>query len=174
MSELKDLVPSLELCKQIPSGHFSDSALVWSKRTSRFAPHEWVIPRVDAAEVRDICPAPTLSEIMLALDEAGYTPGKNRPDVFDEEAKKNPSIAALKLWLELEGEKMNKKRMRTDKYGDGAMFTPGPWEVTTDIFVTKDDQYIAQCFPCMTEKEIVANAKIIAAAPKVHGSVHIA
>jgi hypothetical protein len=29
MSELKNLVPDLELCKLIPQGEFEDSVLVW-------------------------------------------------------------------------------------------------------------------------------------------------
>ena len=29
MSNLKSIVPPLELCKQIPTGEFEDSALVW-------------------------------------------------------------------------------------------------------------------------------------------------
>ena len=29
MSNLKNLVPTLELCKQIPAGEFEDAALVW-------------------------------------------------------------------------------------------------------------------------------------------------
>ena len=29
MSNLKSIVPPVELCKQIPAGEFEDSALVW-------------------------------------------------------------------------------------------------------------------------------------------------
>lgn len=29
MSRLENLIPPLELCKQIPAGEFDDSALVW-------------------------------------------------------------------------------------------------------------------------------------------------
>lgn len=123
MSKIQDLVPQLELCKKIPAGHFADSALVWSRRTSRFAPHEWVIPRGYAAEVSDIAPAPTLAEILAELPKynenevslacvpafnsdgeirifgkawsVGYT---HKDNVTDQSA----ATAALKLWLEME------------------------------------------------------------------------
>ena len=32
--EIKELVPSLELCKLIPQGEFADSAFIWDKTTS--------------------------------------------------------------------------------------------------------------------------------------------
>lgn len=116
MSELKDLVPPLDLCKQIPAGAFDDSALVWMEtRTGSCG----VQARITSEEV----PAPTLQEIMLALpayneDEirlccisdfpedgekmvlgeawsVGYTEAGKKTD-------KNPATAALKLWLDLE------------------------------------------------------------------------
>lgn len=112
MSELENLVPDLELCKRIPKGAFADSALIWSRRPVYHAPHEWVIPRNHAAEVRDICPAPTLQEIMRALPESveyQFFNGKFLPchPKFDEEnfADEKPENAALKLWLGLNNQK---------------------------------------------------------------------
>lgn len=108
---LENLVPPLKLCKRIPEGAFADSALVWSRRASRFAPHEWVIPRGYAAEVSDIAPAPTLAEIMPECGNPFYmwNDGKGW-EVFCPANLKvlrnydpNPATAALKLWLELEG-----------------------------------------------------------------------
>ena len=123
MSSLEDLVPPLELCKQIPEGAFADSALVW-----------WgacVYPRLYPDGVRfntlwhkkGTIPAPTLSEILeeLATDE-------NHVDVWNVDADagwgvqvleyfpvignhyqhdRNPAIVALKLYLELTDHKMS-------------------------------------------------------------------
>lgn len=36
MSNLKSIVPPLELCKRIPAGEFEDSALVWKKSEKYF------------------------------------------------------------------------------------------------------------------------------------------
>lgn len=119
---LKDLVPPLALCRKIPKGKFEDSALVWSRRTSRFAPHEWVIPRGYAAEVSDIAPAPTLAEILEEFDHVVCASRFKRQwlvsyedDPVDEDSSKwgnmidirdtDAPTAALKLWLELEAGK---------------------------------------------------------------------
>jgi len=109
---LKDLVPPLALCRKIPKGKFEDSALVWSRRTSRFAPHEWVIPRGYAAEVSDIAPAPTLAEMIAAIPYTcmdNYLTTKGIFTITSMHNGKNygawdhnPATAALKLWLELE------------------------------------------------------------------------
>ena len=46
MSELKDIVPPLELCKLIPAGAFEDSALVWRERIGQ-------ISRDDRVKIRE-------------------------------------------------------------------------------------------------------------------------
>lgn len=127
MSELKNLVPPLELCKLIPQGEFEDSALVWvvngdyqpkfqivDKRKYPFIPEDGAT----------LYPAPTLQEILVALPPYG----KNEqilaccvPDWADFDARvfgenwrvgytgdcsindKNPATAALKLYLKLKG-----------------------------------------------------------------------
>ena len=108
---LEKLVPELELCKRIPKGAFAESALVWSRRPVYYKPHVWVIPRNHAAEVRDICPAPTLQEIMDALAKIGepatmtqWESGNVGVCCFirkqaEEEYSPNSAEAALKLWL---------------------------------------------------------------------------
>ena len=126
MSRLKDNVPELDLCKQIPEGEFRNSVLVWGYYYAGWHDNrEWsVFERTGEENVDLYYPAPTLAEIMAELpkyDEnektlacipdfpnesgeavfgaawtVGYT--KNR-SVTD----KNPATAALKLWLELKG-----------------------------------------------------------------------
>ena len=80
--ELKDLVPPLELCKQIPSGAFEDSALVWFGHDKVYFPPPVhsdmeVVPRNELGVtchvfletgVRQLYPAPTLAEILEKFD----------------------------------------------------------------------------------------------------------
>lgn len=72
MSSLQDLVPPLELCKQIPEGEFEDSALVWNTTVCDEDDGEIV-----GIHERDNCdgwmrenqiPAPTLEEILKQFD----------------------------------------------------------------------------------------------------------
>lgn len=124
---LENLVPPIELCKRIPAGKFADSALVWNIRYG--IPGDRTVNLIQRKDYHNggfIVPAPTLQEIMLALpayneDEirlccisdfpedgekmvlgeawsVGYTEAGKKTD-------KNPAIAALKIWLELEGGK---------------------------------------------------------------------
>ena len=85
MNKLENLVPPLELCKQIPAGEFEDSALVWVYddvvgflcRTSgceQIHKKEWQLvhnhPRKIAIRRKrghEIYPAPTLEETMTSL-----------------------------------------------------------------------------------------------------------
>ena len=85
MSNLENLVPPLELCRQIPAGEFEDSELVWVYddvvgflcRTSGFEPihkKEWQLehnhPRKIAIRRKsghEIYPAPTLEEVLEAI-----------------------------------------------------------------------------------------------------------
>ena len=70
--KLENLVPTLDLCKMIPKGEFSNSALVWAKRFRYCGRAPELVPRLYVAEVRDIAPAPTLEEILAELDAMGY------------------------------------------------------------------------------------------------------
>ena len=124
MSKLEDLVPPLELCKQIPEGEFADSALVWMVLPDgSLHPVFPIIARDATLPDDDIIPAPTLAEIMVALDAAGwYCPTayyqvntwkvdcesdpvdeefNSLPTILDAEDKDNAATAALKLWLEV-------------------------------------------------------------------------
>lgn len=95
-SNLKSIVPPLELCKQIPAGEFEDSALVWVYddvvgflcRTSgceQIHKKEWQLehnhPRKIAIRRKsghEIYPAPTLEEIILALPKQDKNENKLR------------------------------------------------------------------------------------------------
>ena len=122
MKTLESLVPPLDLCKKIPKGEFADSVLVYGN------PKGWspcLYPQLVTREEcndpdKTIAPAPTLVEIMLALDEAGYwcptcyyqagtwhmdceddDPAVPAPAIMDAKDKYNPATVALRLWLEL-------------------------------------------------------------------------
>ena len=114
MSELKDLVPELDFCSKIPDGCFDDSALIWFYDGSKW----WVNAREFDATPEKQYPAPTLAEIMLAIDEAGgvcpdcyYRENTwkidcrdklfNYEELIEAEDEYNPADAALKLWLEV-------------------------------------------------------------------------
>ena len=114
MSNLEDLVPPLELCKRIPEGCFADSALVWNEG---FVKGNFVIEQRGFG-MHYIAPAPTLQEILLAIDEAGgvcpecyYLKNTwkidcrdklfNYEELIEAEDEYNPATAALKLWLKL-------------------------------------------------------------------------
>lgn len=113
---LESIVPSLELCKQIPEGAFKDSALVWCVCEDM----RGVISQV---EIRALCdnacecfPAPTLAEIMEELRKTRHFPVVYFDAYKFEEwtvedmgpggvtyDKSNPATASLKLWMEING-----------------------------------------------------------------------
>lgn len=69
MSKLESIVPPVELCKRIPAGEFEDTALVWC----RVRGEDVVCPREHWVGVFGMSPvpAPTLEEILDALDDLG-------------------------------------------------------------------------------------------------------
>lgn len=129
MSNLTDLVPPPDLCKMIPAGEFSDSALVWRVvRNTVTGERLWddVFPREcgrcgDGEECnypavgRVIAGAPTMQEIMAKLGQDYIKVGVNfrchwicyvtdhYGDEIAEIDNENPATAALKLWLKLKG-----------------------------------------------------------------------
>lgn len=119
MSRLENLIPPLELCKQIPAGEFEDSALVWEKSEKYFQATEIIdyeYKVVARDESKGGFPAPTLAEILNALYKQdryenklkicpvfhggewsiGYSYQKVEKD-FDLTA------AALRLWFRVKG-----------------------------------------------------------------------
>ena len=99
MSNLKNIVPPLELCKQIPAGEFEDSALVWC----RVLGEDVVCPRARWVGVDGTTsiPAPTLEEVLEAIGkvENWDTATITRPIGV------NARIVdtALKRWFEVKG-----------------------------------------------------------------------
>jgi hypothetical protein len=132
MSELKNLVPDLELCKLIPQGEFEDSVALWvyfPKSDKKF--HLYLREDIDWSKSENY-PAPTTDEI---LDKCKDIPGVLNPTLWwqgiwkvdcaiDKSGKlseeffddadldnlelayaedKSAATAALKLWLKLKG-----------------------------------------------------------------------
>ncbi len=67
--KIEDLVPTLELCKQIPEGEFADSVFVWAR--DWHGTNEWMVAFRDLAEPPHlkrknppVYPAPTMGEIL--------------------------------------------------------------------------------------------------------------
>ena len=122
---LETLVPSLELCKKIPMGCFSDSALVFASDYTQENPSWTVIPRVQlgSMDYAEWFNAPTLEEIFAEIDAIGrcwpsaqyrentwrveclYLPGyweyDRSPCMYDAECNRNAATAALKLWIKI-------------------------------------------------------------------------
>ena len=106
---LEDIVPPLDLCKQIPKGKFENSALVWTF-DDRLMPRTIMIDGV--RHYYRGFPAPTLQEILaefhnfslkkFGIDSLCYIISKIDPENY---AIENFSVsavtAALKLWLEI-------------------------------------------------------------------------
>lgn len=132
MSNLKDLVPPIELCKLIPAGEFEDSAALWvffPKSDKKF--HLYVREDIDWSKA-ETYPAPTTDEILdkckdtqRVLNPTLWWQGTwkadcaiNKSDKLIEECLEDadfndlaivevqgdkPATAALKLWLKLKG-----------------------------------------------------------------------
>lgn len=108
--KLEDLVPPLELCKQIPAGAFEDSALAWNEdETYPGAPAILGLRanRVFSEGWRYI-PAPTVAEIMAAMPACTcYRLGETWTvalcnDTIDNGVKsRRAATAALRLYLEV-------------------------------------------------------------------------
>ena len=78
--QLKELVPSVKLCKKIPEGSFTDSVFEWyvpsATMKKTWGEQESVIIRHYAAAsgLERNCPAPTLREIMDQLTRMDLCP----------------------------------------------------------------------------------------------------
>ena len=119
MGNLESIVPSLELCKNIPAGEFEDSALVWVYddvvgflcRTSgceQIHKKEWQLehnhPRKIAIRRKcgqEIYPAPTLAEILESIGEVETWDTMTMTRITN--GKQNLTTNALKRWLEVKG-----------------------------------------------------------------------
>lgn len=111
---LEELVPPVELCKQIPEGEFAGSVFVWSYSCDRRNTEPFVDRREDVEYCRrdllnapPVHPAPTLEEIMASFSycrvykksSGKFIACRNK---FREVAE-NGATAALKLWLKEKG-----------------------------------------------------------------------
>ena len=119
MSNLESIVPSLELCKNIPAGEFEDSALVWVYddvvgflcRTSgceQIHKKEWQLehnhPRKIAIRRKsghEIYPAPTLAEILESIGEVETWDTMTIYRITN--GKQNLTTTALKRWFKVKG-----------------------------------------------------------------------
>lgn len=119
MSNLKSIVPPLELCKRIPAGEFEDSALVWVYddivgflcRTSgceQIHKKEWQLehnhPRKIAIRRKcgqEIYPAPTLAEILESIGEVETWDTMTMTRITN--GKQNLTNNALKRWFMVKG-----------------------------------------------------------------------
>ena len=100
MSKLEDLVPDLELCKQIPDRAFAYSVLVWNNDDKG-----WFVCERGLADTDIDVPAPTLAEIMATMHYPGVFMERDNKwsamSAYYSESDVRPEDAALKLWLEL-------------------------------------------------------------------------
>lgn len=121
MSELKDIVPPLELCKHIPVREFEDSALVWVYWVTDERSFGNVVPRILkdqfsstlpalGAALKAEVPAPTLEEILAKLPEGVQVrmriskSGERHYQVFHysyAQWTNRPAVAALRLWFKV-------------------------------------------------------------------------
>lgn len=120
MSRIASLSPEFAICRRIPDGAFSDSALVWMYRPELegISEHPFAVEKRVIAEYlkREMYPAPTLEEVIEELDKRdryenklkicpvfpggewsiGYSYKRLEKD-FDLTA------AALRLWFKVKG-----------------------------------------------------------------------
>lgn len=116
MSNLKSIVPPLELCKQIPVGEFEDSALVWvydMAALGKVMPREmvqfegtWMIaaptPEEIIIDIGKTHKNPVLAYCHTYWDTTCYT-GRARTEIFGMEPEPTASESALRLWFEVKG-----------------------------------------------------------------------
>ena len=87
-NQLEDIVPPLALCKKIPAGLFEKSALFWG----RYGKDWWVNVREFDSTPNEVYPAPTLLEIIDAIEKTGCSYD------FCEWDGNDRTVAALEAW----------------------------------------------------------------------------
>ena len=113
MSNLKNIVPPVELCKQIPAGEFGDTAMAWRRVRGEdvvCAREHWV-----GVFGMSPVPAPTLEEIITSLLTRGWLVKidcriqlDTLIEFYSEKQSKTEfgntaSETALRLWLKVKG-----------------------------------------------------------------------
>ena len=121
MSNLKSIVPPVELCKRIPAGEFEDSVLVWEKSEKYFQATEIIdyeYKVVARDESKGGFPAPTLEEIITSLLTHGWLVKiycciqlDTLIEFYSEKQSKTEfgntaSETALRLWFKVKGIKI--------------------------------------------------------------------
>ena len=134
MSKLEKIVPSLRLCKKIPTGEFRNTALAWRfpacDKMRRGIVQEWQVIEVNWYAVEkygalypehgeEFYPAPTLEEIRWELRNMSVSAYENTivasckidPETWVSETV-NPgehdADAALRLWFKVKGVEVEK------------------------------------------------------------------
>lgn len=113
MSKLENLVPSLELCKKIPAGEFTDTVLVWVDGNLQNQLDVFVEPRRYAID-GTYRPAPPLEEIRRELRNLSIVFYNNKiivsckidPETWVSETVfpgEHDADAALRIWLKMKG-----------------------------------------------------------------------
>ena len=93
---LEDLVPPLDLCKQLKPGDFADSALVWVYFHSGWQNKmEWSVFERSGQDDYPTYPAPTLAEILEAAHDSGILFGWHTMSVIHESASANFALEKL-------------------------------------------------------------------------------
>lgn len=100
MSNLKSIVPPLELCKRIPAGEFEDTALVWIDGNTQNPDEVFVEPRRYAIDGTFI-PAPTLDEILEGIGEVETWDTMTIARITN--GKQSLTTNTMKRWFKLKG-----------------------------------------------------------------------
>lgn len=116
-TQLEDLVPPLELCKQIPHGCFQLTAMCWRTfNKGRRDQYTIVFPTGTLDPWDDDVPAPTVAEIMAESPDCRL---KHKSDIFFFEHKNktkayaggyNAAELALQVWLKMKGIKNEQRK----------------------------------------------------------------
>jgi hypothetical protein len=129
-TQLEDLVPPLELCKQIPAGEFDKCLFVWEEARDNATDnliHEKVKHWIPSFELKRyfnskenvvylFYPAPTLQEIMEKIPNCRL---KHKDNIFFFEQRNragayaggyNAAELALQVWLKMKGIKNDQQK----------------------------------------------------------------
>lgn len=123
MNDLENNVPLFKLCKNIPTGEFTDTALVWMRRPALdgISDNPFMVDyRIKAKYLkREMYPAPTLEEIIATFEKKDKYENKLKicPSFpseewsigyayFNIEKDKKLTNAALRFWFKIRGTKL--------------------------------------------------------------------
>ena len=174
MKTLESLVPTLDLCKQIPAGKFGESSLIWFIWECNGKLDGYVVPRemkdqfvyalsMLLAVLHKELPAPTLEEILEELEcyePVTVSQWRTRQSVvtcqvqgeeMEEKSTYSAATAALKLWLELnkgEKEMTNADKIRSISNEELAEFMSLNDYCPPDLYIRETCAGICSCKEC--------------------------